>query len=122
MALDLEAQALADEYRRIAETVQFNGVKLLNGTVSEIRLQVGIDGGSDSQLVASLNPQRGSLRHGRACCHTVRPVRFHREASWPGTTRCQLAVLLACHTWSPALLISMKWPLTTSNTSELAHV
>jgi len=44
-ALDLEAQALADEYQRIIETTNFNGIDLLQGTAS-LSLQAGIGGGA----------------------------------------------------------------------------
>lgn len=46
VALDGEAQALSDEYTRIIDTTEFNGVKLLNGELGELRLQggFGLDG------------------------------------------------------------------------------
>jgi len=44
-ALDLEAQALADEYQRIIETTSFNGIDLLQGTAS-ISLQAGVGEGA----------------------------------------------------------------------------
>ncbi len=41
-ALDLEAQALSDEYLRIAQSTEFNGVKLLDGSLGDgLRLQGG---------------------------------------------------------------------------------
>lgn len=40
-ALDGEANALVEEYNRIAQTTVFNGVNLLSGDNSELRLQLG---------------------------------------------------------------------------------
>lgn len=40
-ALDGEAQALWNEYTRITETTEFNGISLLNGSASNIDLQAG---------------------------------------------------------------------------------
>ncbi len=40
--LDNEFQQLVDEIDRISETTEFNGVKLLDGTNSDIAIQVGI--------------------------------------------------------------------------------
>ena len=52
MALDSEAQALSDEYTRIIDTTEFNGLKLLNGETSEIRLQGGF--GLESSLAVQI--------------------------------------------------------------------
>jgi flagellin-like hook-associated protein FlgL len=41
-ALDLEAQALAEEYNRIVRTTELNGIKMLDGSNSSIILQAGI--------------------------------------------------------------------------------
>ena len=40
-ALDLEAQRLFDEYQRILNTTEFNGLNLLDGTAPSIDLQAG---------------------------------------------------------------------------------
>ena len=40
-AIDAEAQALSDEYFRIAKTTTFNGINLLDGSLSTLRLQGG---------------------------------------------------------------------------------
>ncbi|NDC36676.1 MAG: hypothetical protein EBZ48_01340 [Proteobacteria bacterium] len=41
-AIDTEAQALAKEYLRIAKSTEFNGIKLLDGTLGDgLRLQLG---------------------------------------------------------------------------------
>ncbi len=46
-AIDEEAQSLAQEYFRIAQTAEFNGMQLLDGTMQEVRLQAGygVEGG-----------------------------------------------------------------------------
>ena len=49
-ALDQEAQALREEYQRIAETTEFNGLSLLNGQNSSVSLQVGLNSSADSQI------------------------------------------------------------------------
>ena len=49
-ALQNEFSALGSEIERIANTTEFNGVKLINGTNSSLTLQVGFDSGSNSQL------------------------------------------------------------------------
>lgn len=51
-SLDIEAQSLANEFDRITESVDFNGVKLLNGAENEIRLQASL--GLDGSLVVRL--------------------------------------------------------------------
>ncbi len=43
--LDAEADALVEEFDRIAQATEFNGVKLLDGTFSSTELQVGINEG-----------------------------------------------------------------------------
>ena len=51
-SLDDEAQALSDEYSRIARTTKFNGINLFDGTTDTLRLQCGygLDGGIVSGL------------------------------------------------------------------------
>ncbi len=51
-ALDAEAQALKEEYFRIAKTTEFNGVKLFDGAFGSLRLQAGfgVNGGIESGL------------------------------------------------------------------------
>ncbi len=49
-SLDKEAQALKAEFNRTIETVQFNGIKLLDGSAGAISVQVGIDGSSNSRI------------------------------------------------------------------------
>ncbi|RMG40843.1 MAG: hypothetical protein D6719_09860, partial [Candidatus Dadabacteria bacterium] len=39
--IDNEAQTLSSEYRRILESTEFNGIKLIDGSKSDIRLQGG---------------------------------------------------------------------------------
>lgn len=40
-ALNSEANALVDEFNRLVESVDFNGLKLLSGDISDIRVQTG---------------------------------------------------------------------------------
>ncbi len=51
-ALDAEAQALRDEYFRISQTTEFNGVKLFDGQFGTLRLQAGY--GTDGGIVSGL--------------------------------------------------------------------
>jgi len=48
--LDAEFQELLDEINRISSTAEFNGIKLLDGTAQELRVQVGI--GTDATTSA----------------------------------------------------------------------
>ena len=43
--LDVEFQALDDEIQRIAAQTEFNGIALLDGTVTAVTIQVGLDSG-----------------------------------------------------------------------------
>lgn len=49
-ALDDEAQALGREYRRIIDGTSYNGIKLLDGSVTSISIQAGIDGSQSSRI------------------------------------------------------------------------
>lgn len=49
--IDTEFQQLAEEIDRIALTTKFNGVDLLNGTNTQIAIQVGIDGGTSDTIM-----------------------------------------------------------------------
>lgn len=49
-ALDDEAQALGSEYRRILDTTEFNGIKILDGSVRSLSIQVGLDGSANSRI------------------------------------------------------------------------
>lgn len=49
-----ESDSLVAELGRIAESTNFNGTKLLNGSTSELKFQVGADGDKDSQISVSL--------------------------------------------------------------------
>ncbi len=54
-AMDTEAQALVAEYNRIVATTKFNGQNLLDGSVSEIGIQVGGTGSSTSRISIGLS-------------------------------------------------------------------
>jgi len=51
-ALNAEAQALKNEYKRVAQSTQFNGLNLFSGELGNVRLQTGF--GSSSSLQSSL--------------------------------------------------------------------
>ncbi|MCB0325095.1 MAG: VCBS repeat-containing protein [Bdellovibrionales bacterium] len=53
-ALDQEAQKLADEFARIADTTSFNNIRLLDGSVAEIQVQVGTSSVVHSRLQVAL--------------------------------------------------------------------
>ena len=52
--LDAEAQQLRNEHARISATVNFNGIKPLDGSQSSVQLQVGTASGAENQIVVSL--------------------------------------------------------------------
>jgi flagellin-like hook-associated protein FlgL len=54
IAMDTEAQSLRAEYNRIINTTQFNGQKLLDGSLSNALIQVGTESQSTSQINVSL--------------------------------------------------------------------
>ncbi|KAE8764071.1 flagellin [Georgenia thermotolerans] len=49
-----EVTSLQSELTRIAESTNFNGTKLLNGDVTELKFQVGADGDGHSQITVNL--------------------------------------------------------------------
>ena len=49
-AIAAEIQARISEINRLSGSVEFNGKKLMDGTSGTIKVQVGIDGGADSQI------------------------------------------------------------------------
>jgi flagellin len=49
-ALDTEAQQLALEYRRILGSTQYNGMKLLDGSLGAVAIQVGNDSSAASRI------------------------------------------------------------------------
>ena len=49
-----EVSSLKDELARISNTTNFNGTKLLDGSTSSLKFQVGADGNSDSQITVNL--------------------------------------------------------------------
>ncbi len=51
--LDAEFQQLVSEVDRIADTTQFNGVDLLDGTNTSISIQVGINGGANDTITVT---------------------------------------------------------------------
>jgi flagellin-like hook-associated protein FlgL len=54
-ALNAEANALVNEYNRITSTASFNGMQLLNGSVSTVSIQSGY--GPDGSLVVGLGQE-----------------------------------------------------------------
>jgi len=52
--LDSEFQQLILEVSRIADSTEFNGTKLLDGSVADLSIQVGIGTASDSQVTLQL--------------------------------------------------------------------
>lgn len=50
-----EATSLTNELTRIADSTNFNGTKLLDGSVSSLKFQVGADGDSNSQITVNLS-------------------------------------------------------------------
>ena len=50
LAIKSEITARLEEVDRIAANCEFNGLKMMSGTMGEISLQVGLDGSEDSQI------------------------------------------------------------------------
>ncbi|MCB0344943.1 MAG: VCBS repeat-containing protein [Bdellovibrionales bacterium] len=63
LALDREAQQLSKEFSRIAQTTEFNGLKLLGSDFDELRLQggYGSSGGIESSLGGAIGDQTLSI-------------------------------------------------------------
>lgn len=59
-ALDAEADALTSEYNRIVETTSFNGIKILNGDMRELYLQLG--SGIGTTLAAAIGSGLGQFK------------------------------------------------------------
>lgn len=57
-ALDIEAQALAKEYQRIASTTKFNGMALFDGSVQTITMQAG--SGASATISSNLGGVMGT--------------------------------------------------------------
>jgi flagellin len=49
-----ESDSLVSELNRIADSTNFNGTKLLDGSTSELKFQVGADGNAASQIAVNL--------------------------------------------------------------------
>ena len=49
-----ETTALISEISRIAQSSEFNGISLSNGSTASLTVQVGVDGSSDSQVAITL--------------------------------------------------------------------
>ena len=56
-ALDTEAQALSDEYLRIARSTSFNGMQIFDGSISQLNLQGGF--GTNGMLSSTLGGKMG---------------------------------------------------------------
>ena len=54
-AISGEATALTDELGRISQSTNFNGIKLLDGSETSLKFQVGADGDASSQIDVSLS-------------------------------------------------------------------
>jgi flagellin len=54
-AISGEATALTDELARISQSTNFNGIKLLDGSETSLKFQVGADGDASSQIDVSLS-------------------------------------------------------------------
>jgi flagellin len=52
--IQAETEQLVDEVDRIAESSEFNGIKLANGDNTTLTVQVGVDGSSDSRIDITL--------------------------------------------------------------------
>jgi flagellin len=50
-----EVSSLSDELERIGNSTNFNGTKLLDGSASALKFQVGADGDSNSQITVNLS-------------------------------------------------------------------
>jgi flagellin len=50
-----EVSSLNDELKRIGDSTNFNGTKLLNGNATPLQFQVGADGNADSQISVDLS-------------------------------------------------------------------
>jgi len=70
-ALDKEAQALADEYLRISRATSFNGVRIFDGSTSEIRLQAGY--GINGGITGSYGGRMGSGGFSQSGLQTTEP-------------------------------------------------
>jgi flagellin len=49
-----EVTSLRDELTRISSSTNFNGTKLLDGSVTDLKFQIGADGNADSQVTVNL--------------------------------------------------------------------
>jgi flagellin len=54
-AISNEATSITDELARLSTSVNFNGQKLLDGSTSNMKFQVGADGSSQSQIAVDLS-------------------------------------------------------------------
>ena len=65
--VDTEAQQLLSELDRIAQTTQFNGVKLLDGSATTLDFHVGVDGTSNDVIsLTTLNATTAAATAGAA--------------------------------------------------------
>ena len=63
-AITTEVNARLAEIDRIANSTEFNGKKLLDGTTTEVQLQVGISGDTNSQITLDSSVFQNSTRAG----------------------------------------------------------
>lgn len=83
-ALDNEAQALKAEFNRITESTEFNGIKLFDGNLGEVRIQAGygLDGGIQSGLGGDFGA--GSFRNGVSYASSSRSTDYVEVADVNG--------------------------------------
>ena len=63
-AITTEVNARLAEIDRIANSTEFNGKKLLDGTTTEVQLQVGITGDTNSQIILNSSIFQNSTKAG----------------------------------------------------------
>jgi flagellin len=64
--LNQEYQALQAEITRIATVTTFNGTALVDGTASNLRIQVGINAGTNDAILVSISDMRATALGGAA--------------------------------------------------------
>lgn len=73
-AINAEMDALKAEIDRIADTTEFSGQKLLDGSAGEIEFQVGVNGENSSQMSVDLTSSMDSTNLGAGSGTALRDV------------------------------------------------